>query len=63
MSILNERERDYDHVFNTLFYQRIESLQYNAASATTGAIRLINSKTLSRIKLGVPSAEKLFGDR
>ena len=29
----------YDRAYNTSFHQNIESIQYNAALATTGAVR------------------------
>ena len=51
--------RDYGHIthdqtFNESFYQRIESIQYNAAIAITGAIRGTSSEKLYQ-KLGLES--------
>ena len=36
----------YDQTFNESFLQRIESIQYNAAVAITGAIRVTSSEKL-----------------
>ena len=36
----------YDQTFNESFHQRIESIQYNTAIATTGAIRDTSSEKL-----------------
>ena len=36
----------YDHAFNESFHQRLESIQYNAAIAITGAIRGTSSEKL-----------------
>ena len=36
----------YDRAFNESFYQRLESIQYNAAIAITGAIRRTSSEKL-----------------
>ena len=36
----------YDETFNELFHQRIESIQYNAATAVTGTIRGTSSEKL-----------------
>ena len=45
----------YDQAFNNSFHQKIESLQYNAALAITGAIRgTLRKKKLSRTRFGVP---------
>ena len=45
----------YDQAFNKSFHQKIESLQYNAALAITGAIRgTLRKKKLSRTRFGVP---------
>ena len=38
-SHLDYRDIIYDKVFNESFHAKLESLQYNAALATTGAIR------------------------
>ena len=38
----------FDQAFNNSFHQRLESIQYNAALAITGAIRGTSKKTLSR---------------
>ena len=38
-SHLDYGEIIYDQSYNTYFHQRLESLQYNAALAITGAIR------------------------
>ena len=39
----------YDHAFNESFRNRLESVQYNAALAITGAIRGSSRETLSGI--------------
>ena len=44
----------YDQTFNKSFHQRIESVQYNAAIAITGAIRGTSSKKLYQ-ELGLES--------
>ena len=44
----------YDHKFNESFHQRIESVQYNAAIAITGAIRGTSSEKLYQ-ELGLES--------
>ena len=36
----------YDQIFNESFHQRIESIQYNAATAITDAIRGTSSKKI-----------------
>ena len=36
----------YDHAFNESFHQRLESIQYNAAIAITGAIRETSSEKI-----------------
>ena len=40
----------YDQTFNGLFHQRIESIQYSAAIAITGAIRDTSSKNLYQLE-------------
>ena len=40
----------YDHAFNESFHQRLESVQYNAAIAITGAIRNIVGEVFSRTR-------------
>ena len=50
----------YDEAFYNSFHQKIESLQYNAALAITGAIRgMSREKKLSRIRFGVHSTKTL----
>ena len=44
----------YDQTFNESFHQRIESIQYNAAIAITGAIRGTSSEKLYQ-ELGLES--------
>ena len=44
----------YDQAFNESFHQRIESIQYNAAIAITGAIRGTSSEKLFQ-ELGLES--------
>ena len=44
----------HDQIFNESFYERIESIQYNAAIAITGAIRGTSSKKLYQ-ELGLES--------
>ena len=44
----------YDQIFNEPFHQRIESIQYNAAIAITGAIRGTSSEKLYQ-ELGLES--------
>ena len=51
---LNYGDIIYDHTFNESFHQRIESIQYNAAIATTGAIRGTSSEKLYQ-ELGLES--------
>ena len=38
----------YDQVFNQSFHKKLESVQYDAALATTGAIRGTNTEKLYR---------------
>ena len=43
----------YDQTFNMLFKEKMETIQYNAASAITGAITgSSKEKAISRIRLG-----------
>ena len=41
----------YDRAYNTSFHQNIESIQYNAALAITGAVRRTSREELSRVRL------------
>ena len=41
----------YDRACNTSFHQNIESIQYNAALAITGAVRGTSREKLSRVRL------------
>ena len=46
----------YDQAYNLSFHQKLESIQYNAASAVTGAIRgSSREKVVSRAKFRVSS--------
>ena len=47
---------DYDKAFNNFFHAKMESIQYNACLAITGAIRGTN---LPRIRPRVPSTSSL----
>ena len=47
----------YDQVYNASFHQKIDSIQYNAALATTGAIRGTSKEKLYN-KLGLETIEK-----
>ena len=50
----------YDQTFNESFHQRIESIQYNAATAITGAIRGASSEKLFQ-ELGlVTKIQKMY---
>ena len=50
----------YDRAFKNSFHQKIESLQYDAALAITGAIReTLREKILSRTSFRVPSTKTL----
>ena len=49
---LNYVDPIYDRAFNDSFHQRLESTQYNAAIAITGAIRGTSSRSLSRTRIG-----------
>ena len=46
----------YDQTYNTSFHQRLESLQYNAALAITGAIRGTSKEKLYNV-LGLESLQ------
>ena len=50
----------YDQTFNESFHQRIESIQYNAAIAITGAIRGTSSEKLYQ-ELGLESLNQEDG--
>ena len=41
----------YDRAYNTSFHQNIESIQYNATLAITGAVRRTSREELSRVRL------------
>ena len=43
---LNYADIIYDHAYDSSFHEKLESLQYNACLATTGAIRETLSKKL-----------------
>ena len=46
----------YDQGYNNSFKEKLESTQYNACLALTGAIRgMSKEKNISRIGIGVPS--------
>ena len=47
----------YDQVYNASFHQKLDSIQYNAALALTGAIRR-TSKEKSSDKLGLETLKK-----
>ena len=49
----------YDEAFNNSFHQKIESLQYNAALAITGAIRGMSRENIYQelVRFGVPSTK------
>ena len=56
-SHLDYGEIIYDQSYNTYFHQRLESLQYNAALAITGAIRGTLKEKLYN-ELGLESLQK-----
>ena len=47
----------YDHPYNDSFHQKLESIQYNAALAITGAIRGTSSENLYQ-ELGLKSLQQ-----
>ena len=50
----------YDQAFNNSFHAKMESIQYNACLAITGAIRgTSREKNLRRIRPGVPPTSSL----
>ena len=51
---LDNRDIVYDRAFNESFHKNLESIQYNAAIAITGAIRGTSSKKLFQ-ELGLES--------
>ena len=49
----------YDEAYNENFHQKLESIQYNACLALSGAIRGSSRKTLPRITFGIPQTSTL----
>ena len=51
---------DYDQVYNAIFHQKLEPIQYNACFAQAGAIRGFSKKKLyEELSFGVPPAPSL----
>ena len=58
---LNYADIIYDHAYDSSFHEKLESLQYNACLATTGAIReTLSKKTMPRVRVGISKIETLF---
>ena len=55
--ILDYGDMMYDQIFNMLFQQKVETIQYNAALAITGAIRGSSSEKLYQ-KLGLETLQQ-----
>ena len=50
----------YDQAYNSSFHEKLESLQYNACLAITGATRGTSSeKTIPRVRVRIPKIETL----
>ena len=49
----------YDRAYNASFHLNIESIQYNAVLAITGAVRGTSREKLSKIRILIPSTKTL----